>query len=302
MYSERHPPNDPDRPSQTLGARQRGNGPNSMRRLSRHDNPERGNNPDAPARAVTTQTQWGNGALVARSKHPPLSMDRPATTVRGGGDGHAPPALVLTYDQHHPPHDLDKPANVIRASSGGGATRAARDRHPPSDADAPARTVRASDGGGSKRQMRNRDIGRPGQGMRVGKPDKVSATITAKAARVGAGESHVIEWPWDVPATTVQADNRIAPPGHHDDAFNGGLLSQDGAIVLSEKAAIILQGFPEDWQIIGKTQKARWSQIGQAMPPPLSHAVASSVKKQLDATADLTRTEPSLATGKLTVV
>lgn len=26
----------------------------------------------------------------------------------------------------------------------------------------------------------------------------------------------------------------------------------------------------------GKTKRARWSQIGQAMPPPLAHAVAGS--------------------------
>lgn len=281
LFNTHHPPNDPDAPSRTIGAKSRGNGPQSM--LTRHDVPDRNHDADQPARSITTQHRWANnGSLV--------------------------------YDLHHPPGDIDKPSNVVRAGSGGGATRTVRtsSKHPPSEIDDPAMTVKASDGGGSKRAMRTgkpraRDTGRPGQGMRVGKPDVPSKTITGKAARVGAGESHVLEWPWDVPATTVQADNRIAPPGHHDENWNDGLLSQEGAIVLSEVAATVLQGFPKDWKFLGKTQKARWSQIGQAMPPPLSHAVATSVvaqRKAADAVLDNPDTEiaSSLATGKLTVV
>jgi len=43
--------------------------------------------------------------------------------------------------------------------------------------------------------------------------------------------------------------------------------------------AAILQGFPEGWHFAGETKRARWSQIGQAMPPPLAHAVASSIAR-----------------------
>ena len=49
------------------------------------------------------------------------------------------------------------------------------------------------------------------------------------------------------------------------------------AVKLSEKAAAILQGFPESWSFCGATKTARWSMIGQAMPPPLAEAVAKRI-------------------------
>jgi len=51
------------------------------------------------------------------------------------------------------------------------------------------------------------------------------------------------------------------------------------AIKLSERAGLILQGFPDGWHVAGKTKRSRWSQIGQAMPPPLAHAVATSIAR-----------------------
>jgi DNA (cytosine-5)-methyltransferase 1 len=59
-------------------------------------------------------------------------------------------------------------------------------------------------------------------------------------------------------------------------------MSGANAIVLSERAAAILQGFPDGWLFSGATKRARWSQIGQAMPPPLAHAVARSVVAQME--------------------
>lgn len=83
-------------------------------------------------------------------------------------------------------------------------------------------------------------------------------------------------WPWDRPATTVCAGiDKIAAAGEH-----AGHLGPN-AIVLSEKAAAILQGFPESWMFAGETKKARWSQLSQAMPPALAHAVATSVREQM---------------------
>ena len=61
-------------------------------------------------------------------------------------------------------------------------------------------------------------------------------------------------------------------------------MSLPDAIILSELAATILQGFPPDWIFAGRTKKTRWGQIGQAMPPPLANAVATSVAEQLRAT------------------
>lgn len=35
------------------------------------------------------------------------------------------------------------------------------------------------------------------------------------------------------------------------------------------------------WHFAGATKRARWSQIGQAMPPPLAEAVARSIARAL---------------------
>ena len=48
-------------------------------------------------------------------------------------------------------------------------------------------------------------------------------------------------------------------------------------IVLNERARLVLQGFPPDWTIVGKTKRSRDSQIGLAMPPPMACAVARSI-------------------------
>jgi site-specific DNA-cytosine methylase len=80
----------------------------------------------------------------------------------------------------------------------------------------------------------------------------------------------------------VQGDPRLAPIGHHGPSF----MSDADAVVISEKAAAILQGFPETWIFCGASKKARWSQIGQAMCPPLAHAVAEAIVLQLKRTED----------------
>jgi site-specific DNA-cytosine methylase len=118
------------------------------------------------------------------------------------------------------------------------------------------------------------------QGNRIGSAAAAACTVTAKPSRVGAGASHVLNWPWSTPSTDVLGDPRIPAPGHHAGSF----LSQPNAVVLSELAATILQGFPESWCFSGATKRARWSQLGQAMPPPLAEAVARSVLQQLKRT------------------
>jgi DNA (cytosine-5)-methyltransferase 1 len=55
---------------------------------------------------------------------------------------------------------------------------------------------------------------------------------------------------------------------------------QSDAVVLSERAAAILQGFPPDWHFAGSSKRSRWEQIGQAVPPPVAHAIARSVAAQ----------------------
>jgi site-specific DNA-cytosine methylase len=100
--------------------------------------------------------------------------------------------------------------------------------------------------------------------------------------------NRALTWPWEVPVTTIQRGDRIAPPGHH----GGSFLSHPNAVKLSEKAAAILQGFPEDWYFAGATKTARWAQIGMAMPPPLAEAVARSLARAMGCHAN--RQERSL--------
>lgn len=125
----------------------------------------------------------------------------------------------------------------------------------------------SSDAPRSKKGKRDRDRGRVAQGNTVRGSD-------------GEGVNRALEWPWARPATTVLADERLPPPGHHDEDY--AIMSTDGdGVVISELAAAILQGFPPTWKFVGSSKKKRWSQIGQAMPPPLAHAVACSVVGQI---------------------
>ena len=78
----------------------------------------------------------------------------------------------------------------------------------------------------------------------------------------------------DRPATTIGARDELTAPGHHDPNISG---SGNSGILLSEQALLVIQGFPKDWHVAGKTKTARMSQIGQAMPPQLSEAVARSI-------------------------
>ena len=106
-------------------------------------------------------------------------------------------------------------------------------------------------------------------------PDSPSRTVTRNTHGVLLER----EWPWDSPSTTVTQDERLPPPGHHPES--GSILSQPGAVVLSERAAALLQGFPDGWRFCGATKRARWSQIGQAVPPALAEAVAHGVVEQM---------------------
>ena len=111
----------------------------------------------------------------------------------------------------------------------------------------------------------------------MGRPVRVTDTNRK------TGNGVKLKWPWDRPSTVIAADPRIAPPGHNPENW-GALLSGPDAVLLSERAAAILQGFPDGWVFSGKTKTSRWSQLGQAMPPPLAAAVARSVREQMERT------------------
>lgn len=205
------------------------------------------------------------------------------------------PVKMRKPSVRHEPSKPSKPSNTIGAKSrGNGACaitlREPTSKHPAATPDEPSPTIKAGGGGhtgphvmlarSSGRKRTKHDIP---QSARAITADAPATTVQARTDRVGSG-SPVLEWPWTRPAITVTARPGLAPPGHHDEDF--AIMSLPDAIILSELAAAILQGFPPDWVFSGKTKKARWSQIGQAMPPALAEAVARAIVEQ-DRQADL---------------
>jgi len=132
-------------------------------------------------------------------------------------------------------------------------TRSGRHGHPCSRAHRPAGTIAASmpgNGGGVLAYG-------TGRHHRPGHPDEPARTLTRNTHSDGA----LAHWPW------TRKPRSDGP----------------NAIKLSEHAAAILQGFPAGWQFAGNTKRSRWSQLGQAMPPPLAAAVAHQIAAWLHA-------------------
>lgn len=160
----------------------------------------------------------------------------------------------------------EHPARVVGTSNlSDGNVLLPSEKHPYSRADEPALTIPCS---------------QPTNGGAVLVPDRHGPSDPDAPSRtVGAvprgREGQLLAWPWDRPSTTVTSRAGLPPPGHRPES--GSIMSMPDAIVLSEKAAAILQGFPEDWTFAGKTKRARWSQIGQAMPPAMAEVVARSI-------------------------
>jgi site-specific DNA-cytosine methylase len=248
--AHRHPGKKPrashiDEPADVLTTRSNGGGDILF------DGPDhRPSHADAPARTLTRNTH-GDGALLVSGKHPACDLDQPASTIRGGGEGHSAPQILVEVP-HHPVSELDEPARSITGSDGTKGNRILRtvlahDKHP---VNAPSSTLTRK------------------AGMRGGQGPGVLRVEHAPGS-----------WPWDRPSTTIQRDDRIPPPGHNE-AFS--TRSLPNAIKLSEKAAAILQGFPSGWLFSGDTKKARWAQIGMAMPPPLAEAVGRCIRAWFD--------------------
>jgi DNA (cytosine-5)-methyltransferase 1 len=107
---------------------------------------------------------------------------------------------------------------------------------------------------------------------RPSKPARPANVVTANGSR---HQTNALEWPWDRPATSVACDPRILPPGHNTNGYRA--RSGANAIALSERAAAILQGFPDGWVFSGKSKIVRWRQIGQAVPAPLAETLGRSI-------------------------
>lgn len=242
--------------------------------------------PDKPARVVGT-SNLSDGNVLAHpvdavprkahrhpSKKPRASdLDAPAAVVTARDASGSGTILDLRSGPNHRVSDPDAPARTLTKNTHGDGALLANGKHPVAVADAPAPTLGARDRGGQGSNVLVVHERHP-----VSEADDVARTVTSSDG--GGAKGNVLTWPWDRPATVVHSDpgGRLAPPGHHEKSFmtdNRG--HGPNAIKLSEKAAAILQGFPDGWLFFGKTKKARWAQLGMAMPPPLAHAVASSL-------------------------
>ena len=106
--------------------------------------------------------------------------------------------------------------------------------------------------------------------------DQPAATVT--------GKHRSAEWVHDRPATTVQGDPRVWPPGHKvngddrerlgaelADELYGDRAGTDAIKVTVEQAAC-LQSFPVGYPWVG-VDTARYRQVGDAIPPLLACAI-----------------------------
>jgi DNA (cytosine-5)-methyltransferase 1 len=85
-------------------------------------------------------------------------------------------------------------------------------------------------------------------------------TITANGI-----SKHTDRWIFTRPATTVQGDPRIAPPGHHD-------RQMKDAIRIDITDALLLQSFRHDYPVQG-SKASTFRQVGNAVPPDLATAM-----------------------------
>lgn len=203
-----------------------------------------------------------NGSLGIDQRKPWVTC-RDALSHLSADELGRPVRLRWKHNTDHRPSAPDEPAKTTTTNSNSDGALLADPTHS-CHPDRPARVQ-------TSRSGRRESILMTHPRHPNSKIDEPARTVTAQAGG-GVGGARVLEWPWDRPSTTVTQERRIAGTGHHG---HGG--QYDEGIVMGEKARAILQGFPESWTFSGKTKKARDSQIGQAMPPPLAHAVGSSV-------------------------
>jgi DNA (cytosine-5)-methyltransferase 1 len=79
------------------------------------------------------------------------------------------------------------------------------------------------------------------------------------------------KWTLHRPATTVQGDPLVGRPGHKHRDHGEGQFDQ-GAVKITVRDALILQGFRPDYPVQG-TRTAQFRQVGNAVPPPLAAAI-----------------------------
>lgn len=124
--------------------------------------------------------------------------------------------------------------------------------------------------------------GETGQGAPRDPDSEPAATITGKGTaywtrndQTDSGEVNK-DWPDHRPATTVAGRDLIADPGANANRHNGKQKSRNDGVRVSPEQAGVLQGFPADYPWQG-SKTAKFSQIGDAVPPPLAAHVVGAL-------------------------
>jgi DNA (cytosine-5)-methyltransferase 1 len=188
------------------------------------------------------------------------------------------PIRVRWNNKSHEPSQLDVPGKVVPASQPGNRGAVLSIDHRMSGPNEPAKTLTMNThGDGALLELPRTNA--PWALLRnskhpINRANEPAFTITARDTG-GAQGGRSLEWPWDRPSTTVTSRDSIPKFGRN--GRNAWETQSANAIKLSERAASLLQGFPDGWKFVGKTKRSRWAQIGQAMPPPLAHALARGI-------------------------
>lgn len=233
------------------------------------------------------------------------SVDEPAPTITGGHDhaerrwivdtgntrsGSRPqgrkrsvdaPAPVVTSRADQLEWSKDEPSTEFPSLTAGTGEKEATRR-----ADEPAPTLRFGQrlntvawSGEPPTPYNSRDQ----RDTRSGEPVLARQRPIDEPAPTIAGESRNDSWVHERPATTIQGDPRVWPPGHKMNAADeaagregyGDRAGTEAVRVTADEAAV-LQSFPSGYPWQGTRTKV-FEQIGNAIPPLLALAILKEV-------------------------
>lgn len=184
--------------------------------------------------------------------------DRPSWTVSGGGtdSGGAEPFANAKARAH-----LAEVVAYHRERSEGFLAENPRRDHPIHE---PAPTITSKS---------RSDLWLLRSGQEINGGERATRDETEPALTIVG--SFTPSWILDRPATAVQGDPRIAPPGHRD-RENGERQFKEGTVRVSVEEAACLQSFPAGYPWQG-SRTAQYRQVGDAVPPLLAVAVLGAL-------------------------
>lgn len=175
------------------------------------------------------------------------------------------------------PLDPDEPSIVIKPRSHRGG--AAQNREPVLEVpegsvhgfrgihpDAPSRSVIAGGTGADGHE----GGGAPPYLIEPGRPSRVIGKDPNRPVVVDRSID-------DRPATAVQGDPRLWPPGHHPETKEGRSVTLRR---LTVRECARLQSFPDEFEFVG-TKTQQYKQIGNAVPPLLARAIAAAIWEEM---------------------